>query len=395
MATAIKRIEKEYILNVCYTKRLSFTTLYRRDEYSLVITSLGKTELVLKPGRVLPELVSGETLSLLVDYMGMPVFCTVEVKSAKDGTIVATVPEFLYRNLERAYTRVPFPPEMKVEFACREEKFVLPFPYFEEATIGKPIPNLETGDYNTVVTHLATWVKTVADGYKLELFKDAKPAGFEKNLLCVHGKILRLVPGENAFPDADTTGRFITRELADQCAAKARISVDDFVNAKRAENAQSCVWVPLFFEKYLVGFIHVWSAEAALTDAHIETLLQYGSSVIAALTARKYFAACCIKNRFFTADGGNICPGGVLFSYSKPVLAQSFPSGKELTLRLTVGDQTINTSGRIIRYYRENKVDYWGCRFIDMTPEDTRALFEYFYGKPFTQSKNSLITGQV
>jgi hypothetical protein len=38
---------------------------------------------------------------------------------------------------------------------------------------------------------------------------------------------------------------------------------------------------------------------------------------------------------------------------------------------------------------------YFGCRFLDVAPEDMRFLFEYIYGKPFTDSDASFLSGQV
>ncbi|MDR3303783.1 MAG: PilZ domain-containing protein [Treponema sp.] len=400
MATAIKRMEKEYILNTFLTKKLSLTIFYHRKEYGLTIHALGKTELTLKPNQALPDIGPEVSLNLLADYMGMAIFCTVQVKSLKDGLVITTIPEFLYRNLERSFTRVHFPADMKIEFACLEEKFVLPFPNFADARASKPIPDLGTEQYNEVIAHLAAWVKTFADGCKVELFKDAKFGAFEKNILRDMGKTLLLRPDEPAIPETDATGNLITQKLVAQYIETSGVSPDtlaEFVAAKRAAGIHAGAWVPLFFQQYLIGFIQVWITakdKGAIENEQLATLYQYGSSVVAALEARKYFASCSIKNRFFMGEGVDISPAGVLFSYSKSMLAPAFPPDKEIALRLTMGNRPINLSGRIIHYFRDKK-DCWGCCFNGMIPDDMRELFEYLYGKPFAESKGSLITGQV
>jgi hypothetical protein len=38
---------------------------------------------------------------------------------------------------------------------------------------------------------------------------------------------------------------------------------------------------------------------------------------------------------------------------------------------------------------------YFGCRFTSIEPEDLRFLFEYIYGRPFTDQDASFIAGKV
>jgi hypothetical protein len=73
----------------------------------------------------------------------------------------------------------------------------------------------------------------------------------------------------------------------------------------------------------------------------------------------------------------------------------AFTKGKEIALKLKTGSQILSVSARIIRYYREKAVDYWGCRFVDMAPEDSRSFMEYLYGRPFEQLKTIVMTGQA
>jgi c-di-GMP-binding flagellar brake protein YcgR len=110
--------------------------------------------------------------------------------------------------------------------------------------------------------------------------------------------------------------------------------------------------------------------------------------------AHGYFASCSLKNKFFNGNGVDISASGILFSYPQSSLAPAFKTGKEIALKLNAGSQTISSSARIIRYYREKAVDYWGCRFVDMAPEDRRFLLEYLYGRPFEQLKTTLMAGR-
>ncbi|MDR2537070.1 MAG: PilZ domain-containing protein [Treponema sp.] len=403
MATEIKRIEKESILNTLHNKYIAMSSLIERSDYSFTLTEFGKTALILTPDRPLPEIAAapGKKLNLMANYMGMNIFFTVEIKDIVKESYSTTIPEFLYRNLGRSNSRQAFPSGMSMQFASLEEKFVLPFPLLDQEDAATPLPGLEKSDYNAVVTHLGAWVKTIADAYKLTLFKDAKanPLEIEKSLMMKTGKTLFLPSTEASLPELDETPekRLITTELFGQSG----IDLDQltkFVQARRDDGLRSCVWVPLFFERYVIGCIQLWVSDKdkpPLSINHIATLYQYGKSLSAALVARGYFASCSVKNKFFKGNGVDISASGILFSYPQSSLTPIFTTGKEIALKLNTGSQIINSSARIIRYYREKAVDYWGCRFIGMAPEESRSLVEYLYGKPFEQLKTTLMLGQA
>ncbi|MDR1324602.1 MAG: PilZ domain-containing protein [Treponema sp.] len=403
MATEIKRIEKESILSTLHNKRISMSSLIERNDYSFTLIEVNKTALSLVPDRPLPEIAAahGKKLNLMANHMGMNIFFTVEIKDTVKERLITTAPESLYRNLGRSNSRQAFPSDMSMQFASLEEKFILPFPLLEQEDVAAPLPGLEKSDYNAIVTHLAKWVKTIADAYKLTLFRDAKasPLEFEKSLMMKIGKTLFLPSIEAGLPELDETPekRLITTELF----RKSDIASDQltqFIQTKHDEGLRSCVWVPLFFERYVIGCIQLWvSAEdkAPLGIEHISTLYQYGKSLSAALVARGYFASCSVKNKFFQGNGVDISASGILFSYPLSSLTPAFTKDKEIALKLNTGSQIINSSARIIRYYRERAVDYWGCRFVGMSPEDSRTLIEYLYGKPFEQLKTTLMLGQA
>ena len=403
MATEIKRIEKESILNTLHSRRIVMGSLIERNDYSFVLTEVGKTTLILTPDRPLPAIAAapGKKLNLVANYMGMNIFFTVELKDMVKESYVTTVPEFLYRNLGRSNSRQAFPSGMSMQFASLEEKFMLPFPLLEQEDAAAPISGLEKSDYNAIVAHLAEWVKTIADAYKLTLFRDAKtgPLECEKSLLMKTGKALFLPSTEIDLPEADETPekRLITTELF-RASGVDPYQFMQFVEARRDEGLRSCVWVPIFFERYVIGCIQLWvSAEdkAPLSIEHIATLYQYGKSLSTALMARGYFASCSLKNKFFKGNGVDISASGILFSYPQSSLTPSFTTGKEIALKLNTGTQVINTSARIIRYYRKEAADYWGCRFVGMEPEASRTLIEYLYGKPFEQLKTTLMLGKT
>jgi hypothetical protein len=403
MATKIKRIEKESILNTLHNKRIGMTSLIERTDYRFLLTEISKTTLILKPDSPLPDIVAmPEKLNIMANYIGMNIFFTVEIKDKVKENYITTIPEFLYRNLGRSDPRQAFPSGLSMQFASLEEKFLLPFPLLEQKEAATPFPGLEESDYNAIVTHLAEWVKTIANAYKLTLFRNAKTStlNLEKSLIMKTGKTLFLPSTEAGLPEVDETPerRLITTEVLSKVIDVTSSQLTEFIQARRAEGLRSCVWVPLFFERYVIGCIQVWVSDkdkGPLEIKHIATLYQYGKSLSNALVARGYFASGYLKNKFFKGNGINISASGILFSYPQSSLTPVFTTGKEIVIKLNMESKTISSSARIIRYYREQAVDYWGCRFVGMIPEDSHVFVEYLYGKPFELLKNTVMLGQA
>jgi hypothetical protein len=49
----------------------------------------------------------------------------------------------------------------------------------------------------------------------------------------------------------------------------------------------------------------------------------------------------------------------------------------------------------IVRRYKDVNLYYFGCRYTQIAPEDLRFLFEYLYGKPFTDADGAFSTGKA
>jgi hypothetical protein len=94
----------------------------------------------------------------------------------------------------------------------------------------------------------------------------------------------------------------------------------------------------------------------------------------------------------------DISVSGLLFAYPFPILSALLgPKSSELSLRIALSSppRSIIPQARIVRRYKDNTQHYFGCRFLDLDPEDTRRLFEGIYGRPFTDGDAAFLSGQV
>jgi len=258
-----------------------------------------------------------------------------------------------------------------------------------------------------LIDQIAAWIKGYASGYKLIIFKDVKPTTTEERLLAETGKSFYIPLTQGAFPTEDPypKKRLITEELFKRYLESTGVDlafVDDacarFIKQKFESGVFSDLWVPILFQEYVIGYIHIWinvEGKPPFDYDVIDTLYQYAKVLAHSLRVNSYFESGKLKNDPFVGKIVDISASGLLFTYPHSPLASTLLPDSELSVRLATSRRTVNCKARIVRRYKDNTQGYFGCRFMEMAPEDLRFLFEYIYGKIFSDTDAAFLSGQV
>jgi hypothetical protein len=397
----VQGVEKEFLLKSFYNDQVSILCRYNRTVYTLQIEKLGKTEISFKINQVIPGLYAGKKIDLTVEYKGIVVVFVVEVSSIANNLLVTTFPDLLYKNLDRAYPRVEFPGDMQVRFSFVQERYFLPFLGPQERSQPNEAetlsdPNLKT--VNDITGHLSAWVRTAGAEYKLFLFKDAKPVTLEEQIIVKTGKTLFLPSTKEPLLETDpgTQKRVITKDLFLHYLESIGVlssyfdtAIEQFIQSKTAKHICGDLWVPLCFKDYIAGYIHCWTTQEdkiPLPYTAVETLYGYANALVGALEEKGYFESFNLKNKFIPAQGIDISAGGVRFSYPKSYISDMLQLDSQIEAKLLTAKRTVTIKVKILRRYEEKNITYYGCHFLDMAPEDIRFLYEYIYGKPFSDT---------
>jgi hypothetical protein len=156
--------------------------------------------------------------------------------------------------------------------------------------------------------------------------------------------------------------------------------------------------VPVLFQQYVIGYIHAWINKERMVSFDyetIDTLYQFAKILAHSLKMNGYFESGKLKNDPFEGRVIDISVSGLLFAYPNSPFTAALLPGSELSVKLATPKRTVNTTARIVRCYKDKVNMYLGCHFPDMEPEDIRFLFEYIYGKPFTDNDATFLAGQV
>ncbi|AEJ19238.1 PilZ domain-containing protein [Gracilinema caldarium] len=410
MSTPIKRIEKDFLLKVLFDEQLPVMVFYNKTEYTVVVDKPPKQELLLKSNKPINGLRLGQKLSMVFDYRGQIITFTAKVILIKETTISVEAPEYLYKNLDRSYSRVPTPSDLIVQLTFHGDRYNLNFPKiqeYEQDDIHSLNEQFDPKDIKQLINQLSFWSQENSSGYKLMMFKDNKPTNMEEKIIAETGKALFIPSTQTDLPQIDPypKKKIITEDIFKRFLESSgvdKLYVEDalarFIKTKRDAGIYSDAWVPILFQEYVIGYIHLWIEEAnkpPFDFSILDTLYQFTKVLSFSLKVHGYFDKGKVKKESFQGRVVDISASGMLFAYPHSSLSSSFLVDSELDVELITPKRSIKTSAKIVRRYNDTSMGYFGCRFVSIEPEDLRFLFEFIYGRPFTDQDASFIAGKV
>ena len=410
MATAVRLIEKEFLLKVLYDEQLPVIYHKDRNDYFFFLEKPAKENLIFRSDYPVDRLKARNNIELKFDYRGKVIVFSVDIVQIKNQFITCTLPEFLYKNLDRSYSRVNIPTGMKVQFTFLGDRYNLSFPkvqQFDSTELNLFFQNTDLRNLSGLIDQMAAWIKKFATGYRLVIFKDAKPSSTEERVVAETGKALFLSSTKEGFPKNDPfpRKRIITEGIFRrylESIGVSEVALDStcarFIRMKAYEGIYSDAWIPITFHEYVIGYIHIWidvEGRRPFDYAVIDTMHQFAKVLAYSLEINGYFEEGKIKNSSFEGNVIDISASGLLFSYPQSGFLAFLLQDSKLTVTITTAKRTVNANAVIVRRFKDDSHGYFGCQFEDLPVDDLRFLFEYIYGKPFTDFDAKFLTGQV
>ncbi|MCL2128117.1 MAG: PilZ domain-containing protein [Treponema sp.] len=410
MSTPVKLIEKEFLLKALYEERIPIIFLFDRFEYILHLERPVKDTMFFRSEQLIGKLKTRSRMEMIFNYRGKVIVFNVELMNISEDELTCTVPDFLYKNLDRSYSRVNIPSEMQVQFTFHGDRYNLSFPKitdYDTGDFGEFFENIDPKNLSGLIDQMAAWIKTCASGYRLVIYKDTRPTTVEERVISELGKTLFLPSTRGSFPQDDPyprkriiTGEIFKRYLEGTGVGNAFVgsACDRFIKAKADSGIFSDAWIPIHFQDYVIGYIHIWISDRGLPSfdySVVDTLYQFAKVLSYSLKINGYFEQGKVKTDTFEGKVIDISASGLLFAYPHSDLSSALQPDSELMIKLITPECTIMSKGVIVRGFRDSTLGYYGCQFREMELENLRYLFEYIYGKPFTEFDASFLAGQV
>jgi hypothetical protein len=405
MATQVKNIEKELMLRMLYDQELPVIYYQDRVEYTLFLKKPAREEMLFQVSRPIEGLQVKDQINLTFDYRGKAIAFNTDVVQIKEQEITCTMPDNVYKDLDRSYSRVSIPAQMDVEFTFMGDHYNLSFPKimeYDTDELGYFLQNSDPKDLSGLVDQMAAWIKHYANGYKLVLFTDTKPSTTEERIIAETGKTLFLFSTQGTFPQSDPfpRKRIITEDMFKRYLENTGIgsalvgnACARFIKAKADSGILSDVWVPILFHEYVIGYIHAWNdieEKASFNFPMIDTLYQFAKVLAYSLEINGYFEKGKVKGSTFEGNVIDISASGLLFAQHLASASPALQPESKLTVKIITPQRSITSEAVIVRRFKDKSLAYYGCQFEKMEIEDFNFLFEFIYGKPPADSDISV-----
>jgi len=407
MATPVKSIEKELLLNVLFDEEIPVIYYKDRVEYTLVLKRPAGEDMVFEVNQPVEKLKTKERIDLSFEYRGKEFAFIAEVVQIKEQEITCTIPDHFYKDLDRSYSRVRIPTQMQVHFTFLGERYDLSFPKLVEYNaedLSQFFQESDLKNLSRLIVQMSIWIKKFASNYRLVLFRDVKPSTTEERIIAETGKALFFPSTREGFPQSDPfpRKRIITGDIFKRYLESTGIGVGfidnacaRFVKAKADSGIFSDAWIPILFHEYVIGYVRIWidvEDKPPLDYQTIYTLFQLTKVLAYSLKINGYFDKGKMQNDPFEGRVIDISASGLLFAYPvSAAISSALKPKSKLTVKITTPERSITTEAKIVRRIRDKTIGYYGCHFDKMEADDHNYLFEFIYGKPFTDADSEFL----
>jgi hypothetical protein len=382
--------------------------LLDRCEYILTLDQPAREQMEFHTDRPISKLKARAKMDMLFDYRGQVINFTVEVSSIKDDLIFCDIPDLLYKDLDRSFSRVDTPSDFQIQFAFLGDRYNLSFPKvmeFETDGTSEFFKEFDPQNLTGLIDQMSGWIKNYASGYKMIIFKERKPDSVEERIVSETGKALFIPSTLGYLPQTDPNPkkRIITEEIFKrylESTGTGQSHLDDtcarFIKSKYEDGIFSDAWIPILFHEYVLGYIHIWinrEGKIPFDFAVLDTIFEFAKVLSYSLKMNGYFENGRLPRESFEGRVIDISASGLLFACPYSNLSSTLLVDSELKIKIIAPGRSINAVARIVRRFRDRTTGYFGCRFIDMAPEDMRFLFESIYGKSFAEIGADFLSG--
>jgi hypothetical protein len=418
MATSIQRVEKEYILGMLNKKGIPLKCFAGKHEYTFMLQKLDKDRMVLESKEHLSAF--RENMKIELKFSAQSTLVKIitfsaYVYEAAGWRLITSVPDHLYKNLSRSYSRVQQIPGLNI--IIQKDGFYYDFDYKKIGAVAPAavstddfVSLLNGGNVKAAMNEHLNWIKKKTEGYKLVLFKKqtlSSIPSIEGKAVGTLGKVLFIsMPAGGFVSGAENAGDMFFTESSfmeyllnnGESPESAREKIAGLLRQRAERNVCGDCYIPVVFLSYIVGYIHIWVNEGVnppLTLPSIDKLCQFAKLVALSLERDNYFEYGKKKIPPFSPKPLNISAGGFLFALDLNEGKTTYSVNDHLSVQITFSGRVIRCNASIIREHFDKPRVYYGCKFEDMKIEDTRFLFEAIYGLPFTDNDIPFIAETV
>ncbi|MCK5672868.1 MAG: PilZ domain-containing protein [Spirochaetales bacterium] len=165
---------------------------------------------------------------------------------------------------------------------------------------------------------------------------------------------------------------------------------------KHANGIYAELYTPVIYHEYAIGYIRLVNdntRKIAFTTKTLNFVREFSRILAFALEKQGYFASGKLKESKYLPEIIDISASGLLFTHPEKKLSEILGLCGDLKLVLKIGPRKMEMASRVMRKYKTKDIYFYGIQFLEIEPEDFRFLFDYVYGRPFSDEDDRLWEG--
>jgi hypothetical protein len=408
MGQKVGRIEKEYILTNLSEQRLSIDIHSTTSKVTGVLVDIdGSTLSIECNDEDVQKLREKEHVRVYFGYFGHTMTFETKVKKV-ENPIILDYPQGLVKNLERKFERIPSPEGLSLSFMYEDVVVELEFPKTEEyREVDEPLVSeyFDEGTIEDLVAQFREKARDFSEIHTIKMLRGKAPSSFEEQCIVGTGKILYIPNTAKGFPsEEEVQGRSVCTadlfpdptESEELVFGKNRQSAQRHIKRKAEEGIVSELYCPVVYRNYVVGYIYMANRSESYPPFSLKTLdfaVEFSYILAYTLKQNGYFANERKTKKEFYPEIVNVSASGVLFAYPTGELTASIGIYTDLDLFFQIEKRKIKIGSRVMRKYEAGGHTFFGVQFLEMEPEDFRFLFDYVYGRPYTEQDDQYWEG--
>ncbi|MBP7262681.1 MAG: PilZ domain-containing protein [Spirochaetia bacterium] len=409
MATLVKNIEREFLLQAAKRERAVLSMSAGGGEWNTHIMDVGPGSITLEHGAPLSALRKGAILEFRCALRGQTLAFKTTVLEPGARTLKVAMPDKLYKNLLRRFARMAPPGDLSASFSFLGERYDLDFPSggaYGPSDSFQPSEDFNPADIRELVAEFDRKAGGAASEHGIVMYKNRLPQGPVERLAADTGRAFYLPSILSGLPLSDPFAErtILTRDdflswFMDEEGLDREFAEDEVVRlerAKRNDGVLSELLVPVLFQEYVLGHVSVTNKRQGhppLDLKAVETFGAFARALAWSLKLHGYFKGSPRLDDSYATEVLDVSAGGLLFACRDARLIQALKDGSEVNVRVSAKRRNVDAVGVIRRHYAATREGLFGIEFTGMAPEDFRFLFEYLYGRAFTDGDADSVEG--
>jgi len=408
MGTEMGRIEQEFILNNIIEKTLPVKLHLKKLEIEGLFLSMEEDVLIFSSSNsVITEMAIGENVSFFFSFFSHTM--TFSSKILKDGNpLQVTLPKHIYKNLKRKFVRISTGNDIELSFTLENARIVLDFPKTQEyESLEEEVysDNFDFSNLKDLFQQFKSKASSFSDESEIVMLRGKSADKFEEKIITDTGKSFFVPDTSLPFPNNSMVNKefAVTEDLfldkhGDEIVVygKNLRQVENHIKNKHTGAIYAELFTPVIYHEYVVSYIRLFNNKTknrAFTDKTLNFVREFARILAFALDKQGYFTGGELKSSKYRPEIIDLSASGLLFTHPEKKLSEMLGMYGDLKLILKIGPRKLEMFSRVMRKYKNKNIYYYGIQFLEVLPEDFRFLFDFVYGRPFSDDDDRLWEG--